>query len=271
MTGRRLLITLVWCFLLFFVTVSAGLGGGLPTKSVQALAGEELSYFMDFLVFEKLATGRLSLAATDRPNVYRVELVGRTLGIASWLTGNRVQTYTTLMELAPDGSLRTIEHTSRVQKKTFGKIKDRGKRFRYNYETRKVSMAKARDGVYRPGEDFVFPEGVQPVDMLAAFYNLRAGLYGPLAYGAEFKIPSLTRDGFSDIEVVILTVEEQAKHSHFPSDGMLLQITLDPEVFDTGGGSIYVWFNGFGTPERGIVEDVIGLGNVKGYRTEVLP
>lgn len=270
MTFRRLLISLSWCYLLSFTPVSAEMGGGLPTKSVQDLAGEDLSYFMDFLVFEKLAAGRLHLAATDRSNVYRVELVGRTLGIASWLAGNRVQTYTTLMELTPDGSLRTIEHTSRVQKKIFGKLKDRGKRYRYDYVTRKVSMAKAREGVYQQKEDFVFPEGLQPVDMLAAFYNLRAGFYGPLVPGAEFKIPTLTKDGFSDIEVAILTVKEQATLGFFPPAGLLLQITLDPEIFDTGGGSIYVWFNGAGTPERGIVEDVIGLGNVKGYRAEGL-
>jgi hypothetical protein len=40
---------------------------------------------------------------------------------------------------------------------------------------------------------------------------------------------------------------------------------IDPEIFETGSGNLYFWFNNDGVPERGIVEDVIGLGDVQGY------
>ncbi len=39
---------------------------------------------------------------------------------------------------------------------------------------------------------------------------------------------------------------------------------IDPKIFETGSGILYVWFNNEGVPERGIVEDMIGLGDVMG-------
>ena len=46
---------------------------------------------------------------------------------------------------------------------------------------------------------------------------------------------------------------------------MLIQVNVDPEIFDTNSGSLYVWFDDLGVPGRGIVEDMIGLGDVRGY------
>lgn len=242
----------------------------IAPRSIEALVGEDLAYYMDFLVFKQLAAGELRLLRTEQPHVFKAELIGRTLGIAAWLAGDRIQSYSTVMEQAPDGSLRGIEHVSRIHKRSFRGIKDRGKRHRYDYAARQVTVEKARDGVYRPGEAFAFPKGVDPVDMLSAFYNLRTGVYGPLVRGAKFSIPTFSSDGFSDIKVAVLTAEEQAHQAYFPRHGMLLRITLDPEVFDTGSGNIFVWLNAAGVPESGIVEDVIGLGDVKGYQAEVV-
>jgi hypothetical protein len=39
---------------------------------------------------------------------------------------------------------------------------------------------------------------------------------------------------------------------------------MDKEVFDTGGGMVFVWFDKYDRPARGIVENVIGLGHVRG-------
>ena len=104
--------------------------------------------------------------------------------------------------------------------------------------------------------------------MLTAFYNLRAGVYGPLARGAQFLIPTYSGKGFSNITVKVLTVVQQDKQDFFPSHGLLLSVTLDPEVFDTDSGNLYFWFDDTGVPERGIVEDIIGMGDVRGSLVE---
>jgi hypothetical protein len=237
-------------------------------QEIQQMVGENYLYAIDFLFFKRLAEGELRLSETDRPNIYRAELIGRTLGIASWLSGDRTQTYTSVMELTPEGSLRSIEHTARIVKRKWGKWRDRGRHHRYDYTQGIVFEEKSKEGVVSSRKERKIPDGQQPVDMLAAFYNLRAGVYGPLISGSQFLIPTYSGKGFSTIAVTVLTVEQQAKQEFFPSHGLLLSATLDPEVFDTDSGNLFFWFDAAGIPERGIVEDLIGMGDVRGSLVE---
>lgn len=237
-------------------------------RDVAQMVGEHYLYSIDFLFFKRLAEGELRLTETDRAGIYRAELIGRTLGVASWLSGDRTQTYTSLMQLTPDGSLRSIEHTGRIVKRKWGKWRDRSRKHRYDYAQGIVFEEKSKEGVISSRKERKIPEGQRPVDMLAAFYNLRAGVYGPLLAGSRFQIPTYSGKGFANITVTVLTVEEQMKKKYFPSHGLLLFAELDPEVFDTDSGKLYVWLDEAGVPERGIVEDVIGLGDVRGSLIE---
>jgi hypothetical protein len=237
-------------------------------REISQMVGENYLYSIDFLFFTRLAEGELRLSETDQPDVYRAELIGRTLGVASWLSGDRTQTYTSKMELAPDGSLRSIEHTSRIVKRKWGKWRDRVRLQRYDYDQGIVFEEKSKEGAVSSRKEHKIPADQQPVDMLTAFYNLRAGIYGPLVRGAQFLIPTCSGKGFSDITVTALTVGQQAKQEYFPSYGLLLLVTLDPEVFDSDSGNLYFWLNDAGVPERGIVEDIIGTGDVRGSLVE---
>ena len=232
------------------------------------LVGENHHYSIDFLFFRRLAEGELRFTATGQPNIYKAELIGRTLGIASWLAGDRTQTYTSFMALTPDGSMRSIEHLSTIDKHRWGKWQNRVKRHRYDYDQGKVFEEKRKDGVLLWAKEHAIPEGEPPVDMLTAFYNLRTGVYGPLVRGARFQIPTYSGGDFIGIEVDVLTVEQQAKQGDFPAHGLLVMARIDPEIFESDSGNLYFWLNNEGIPERGIVEDVIGLGDVRGYITK---
>lgn len=241
------------------------------SASLQQLAGEDRLYALDFLFFTRLAEGHLRLDETETPGVFRAELVGRTLGVASWLTGERTQTYTSLMKLVPGGALRSIEHMSRIVKKRWGKWQHREHHYRYDYTRGMVFDRRVKDGSVRPEDSHDMPEGQQPVDMLTAFYNLRIGAYGMLTHGSRLLIPTYSGGKFTDIEVEVLAAAQQSQHSYFPAHGLLMQVRIDPEVFDTRSGSLYLWFDDAGVPARGIVEDLIGLGDVRGYlATEAL-
>ena len=263
-------VLLPFLFLLLFFSVPGHVGAqetGIA-KPIQELVGEDSLYAIDFLFFTKLAEGELRLSETDLPNVYRAELVGRTLGVASWLTGDRTQTYISLMELTPDGSLRSIEHLAKITKHKWGKWQNRVRYYRYDYGQGKVFDQKFKGGVFRPEKEYDIPEGQQPVDMLTAFYNLRAGTYGPLVRGAKFSISTYAKGEFPKLEINVLTLEQQAEHGYLPSHGLLVEVIVDPEVFETGSGKLYVWFNDAGIPERGIIEDLIGFGDIRGYLNE---
>ncbi len=268
MMSRIILFTLSVSLLLFTSPGYVDAQEAGMSKPIQQMVSEKYLYYMDFLFFEKLAEGELSFSETDQANIYRAELVGRTLGIASWLAGNRTQTYTSLMELTADGSFRSVEHAANVVKCRWGKWRNKSRLHRYDYKQSEVLEEKFNDGVRTLKQKHDIPDGQQPVDMLTAFYNLRAGVYGPLERGSRLLIPTYSGRGFVDIEVNVLTVEQQDKLGAFPSHGLLVSAVIDPEIFETDSGGLYFWFDDEGVPARGIVEDVIGLGDVRGYIAE---
>lgn len=263
MLRRSRLIGLIALLLVFQAGPLAAQEGDFPT-SIQKLVGEDLRYAIDFLVFHRVAQGELRLSESAQPGVYLAELAGRPLGVVSWLSGERIQTYSSLMKLSMDGSLRTVEYVAKVVKRRWGKQQNREHRYRYDYEHGKIFDEKGGGGA-RSLTEHDIPDGQQPVDMLAAFYNLRIGVYGALVRGARLLIPTYSAGKFTEIDVQVMTHEQQARQKYFPSYGILLKVRIDPEIFDTGSGNLYVWFDDAGVPGRGIVEDLIGLGDVQGY------
>jgi hypothetical protein len=258
----------LFCSVVLLLAVLAGplaaREGGLPTP-LRQLIGEDFLYSIDFLVFHRVAQGELRFSATDQPGVFSAELVGRTLGIASWLFGERTQTYTSLMTLAPDGSLLTVEHVAGIVKQRWGRRLSRVRRYRYDYRHGRIFDEKINEGTLRLLAEHDIPEGQRPVDMLTAFYNLRIGAYGHLERGSRFSIPTYSGGEFAGIEVRVLNREQQARHTMFPAHGVLVQVRIDPEIFETGSGNLFVWFDDAGVPGCGIIEDLVGFGDIRGH------
>ncbi|TLM62988.1 MAG: DUF3108 domain-containing protein [Deltaproteobacteria bacterium] len=264
---RAILMLFIACPLLAGV-VGAALplpGTVLAPRPPAAMAGEEQCFTLDFLVFKDLAEGRLRLTAEPVPGRYRAELVARTLGVASWLTGDRIQRYVAVMEEDGPGRLRSVNYESAIEKRSHGELKDRRKRYRFDYRAGKVYQEKGENGSFSPGPVFELPSaGGRPVDILTGFYNLRAGAYGPLTPGALIRIPTFTTRGMTEIEVEVLAAAARAAQPFFPATGTLLRVRVDPEIFETGDSELYAWFDESGRPAAGLVENVIGLGHVYG-------
>jgi len=230
--------------------------------------GEYLVYDISFLWFERLAEGRLSLVVGERPGTYRAVLEAKTLGIAAWLTGNRVQRYVSQMEMGSDGRLRSLSFESHIIKGEGSRYSDTTRRYTFDHDKNQVRYQRARKGKFYKDELLPMSGQAAPNDVLTAFYNFRAGFLGPVQPGRRYAIPTFSRKGSEDILVEILTPGERPDDPFFPSGGLLGRVTLDEEVLDTGGGAVYVWFDDLGRPQRGIVENVIGLGDVRGMLHE---
>jgi hypothetical protein len=234
------------------------------TEPFRAMIGEELVYDIGFLWFDHLAKGTLSLAKTEKPGNYRIVLEARTSGVVKWLTRHRVQRYESIAELGPGGRLRSLVHESHVIKGTGEGRKDRFKRYVFDHENRQVLYTRAYEGKFFEEESCPMDSTDPPNDILAAFYNLRAGAFGSLKAGGRYRIPTFNRKGTAVIDVEVLTDEERRGVHDFPEGGLVARAVLDEEILDTTGGGIYVWFDEEGRPARGIVENVIGAGNVRG-------
>ena len=260
---RRQLIILGCALLLAAMAPRPALADALRALTVQELVAEsEMVYDIAFLWFDNLADGRASFDIGERPGTYRATLEAKTLGVAAWLTQDRIQRYTSLMTLGSDGRLRSISHESLIIKGAKNKRREKSKRYIFDDQKREVRFQVTADGSVGPEQ--VFPMGEEtPNDILTAFYNFRLGAFGPLRPGARYTIPTFNRKGKGTIVVETLP-DGPRTNPFFPSSGLLCRAIVDPEIFDTGGGAIFFWFDRGVHPPRGIVEQMIGLGDVKG-------
>jgi hypothetical protein len=225
---------------------------------------ESLAYDISFLWFDRLAEGHLTFTTGDRPGTYRAVLEARTKGVAARLSGNRAQRYVSDMETGPDGKLRALSHESQILRgRGENRREARTRRYIFDHNRGEVLHQRIRDGRITVEEIVPFDQTDPPADMLTALYNFRAGIYGHPGPGEPVVIPAFSHRGDSDIVVELLTKKERERLP-FPSQGKVCRVTLDPEVFDTGGGSVYVWFNEEGKPASGLVENVKGMGDVRG-------
>jgi len=258
---------LTWTLFVFLIAVfpaSASSRTEAQSPSAEFLAGEELLYDISFLWFDRLATGFLKVEPAGEPDTWRVELSARTLGIAAWLTRDREQSYVSIMRRERDGRMRALEHSSSLFKGTGKSREGRVKRYRFDYANGKVDILVERPGKETKLSMLDIDGGDLPNDILTAYMNLRLGALGPLTPGRVIKVPTLTRKGRKEMVIEILSEEDQPKQGFFPKGGVLCKVTVDQEVFRTGGGYIYTWFDPGGKPRRGVVENVLGMGDVRG-------
>jgi hypothetical protein len=233
-----------------------------PTP-VAKMAGESLKYDIAFLWFSHLAEAELSLTAEKRPGIYKAVLEARTRGVASWLTRHRVQRYVSIMKAGPDGKMRSLIHESHIIKGWDKEREDRLKKFIFDYRHHLVREQVVRNGNVEREKDYPMTKD-EPNDLLTAFYNFRAGFFGKVVPGGHYVIPSYGHKGKSDIIVDVLRPGHWPHRSFFPSRGLLARVHADKEEFGTGDGAIYVWFNKSVRPGRVVVENVIGMGDVRG-------
>lgn len=235
-----------------------------PPDPLEKMVGESLTFNVAFLWMDHLADARLTFDRGKRPGTFRAELEASTRGFAAFVSHNRVQTYMSLMELEPDGRLRSLVHEAHTYKGKGKHRRDSFTRLTFDYGKHQVHYQKFNDGVLT-GNHLYPMKGDKPLnDALTAFYAFRAGQWGALAPGRRYVIPTFNRKGKAQIVVQTLSSGQSPAPNFFPSTGLLCRVILDPEVFDTGGGAVYVWFNKDGRPARGIVEDVLGMGDVRG-------
>ncbi|MEZ4598999.1 MAG: DUF3108 domain-containing protein [Syntrophotaleaceae bacterium] len=223
---------------------------------------ENLSYDISFLWFDRLAEANLSFTAGPKPGLWQSELEAKTLGVAAWLTRDRIQRYGSVMDFDPQGRLRSLRYDADIIKTKEGRRHSRLKSYLFDHQKGRILQQVTRNGKTKPPESMTMPKEI-PNDILTAFYNFRRGVYGELKAGGHYRIPTLGKGERSDIFVDIYEDDQRPAGRGFPKGGLLAKVRLDPEVFDTGQGVLYIWFDNQRRPALVLVEDVVGLGNVR--------
>jgi hypothetical protein len=222
----------------------------------------ELAYDISFVWFERLAEARLRFLPAAQPDTFRAVLEAHTLGVAAWLTKDREQRYESIMTRDAAGQFHSQSYSSAIYKGRGSERSGRTKTYRYDFAQKLVHISVDRGGVVTTGEPLEMAAGPEPSDMLTTFINFMVGNFGELRPGETLVVPTYTPKGFSNIEVTVLFPEQHLEG--FPRNGTMCRVRVDQEVFDTGGGYVYAWFDDEMLPVIGMVEKVLGMGNVRG-------
>ncbi|PLY01379.1 MAG: hypothetical protein C0624_10600 [Desulfuromonas sp.] len=241
----------------------------LPVAEVNFLPldRERLEYEVGFLWFDRLAAGRFELERFDKPGHYRATLEVRTLGMAALFTRNRRERYESHFVRGRDGYFHSRSFITRRYKGKGESLTDRGKALFFDTEKNEVLYQRSENGRLTSEKRLPLPPQHEVFDFLCAYWNLRLGMYGPLVPGTHMEIPSYAFKGGSEIKVEVLTADEQKELDSFPEGGVLCRLYLDEEIFQTGGGKLFVWLNDERQIGSAIAVDVLGLGDVRGSMT----
>ena len=257
-----------WLFFNCPSPIGAAESSPLPdnTATLQLLTGLDRHYDLSFLWFDRLAVGKLSFARdSSAPNRYRAILDSKTLGVAAWLTSDRVQYYETLMEVTPQGWLMPLEHKTMIHKKKGSVATEQAKLYVFDAASHTITLTRSKKGksgvkklIKVPGERF-------PVDFLTAGFNYILGANGPIRTGERKEIVTFTDKGERKIVIEVLRAADWPTTPFFSAgSGTLLKISLPTEILDTEGGAVYALLDKKLLPQRVIVENVLGLGEVRG-------
>lgn len=231
--------------------------------SMEELVDTDLHYKVAFLWLSHIANGSFSLEKGVEPDTFRAKLRAKTRGVASWLTSHRIQSYETLMLKQEQGRLITLTHDSTIEKGSGKKKKVRTKHYLFDPVHSSITVSKIADGSLWWKKDLPFADKM-PVDILTAYFNLVTGVYGRIEPGMNYSIPAFGGKGVGQIGIEILTDAQRPDSTFFPQDGTLCRFTVDKEIFDTRDGIILVWYDHAGRPARGLIKDMIGLGDIRG-------
>ena len=260
---------LLFLLLLFFPNHSYSSETGVLDHSIKSLVGEHLSYGISFLWFNHLAEGTISLTQGEQSGTYLVVMQAETLGAAAFFTRHRIEKYQTLMKIGEKGLLLPLWHSSHTIRGEGKSQKEKVTKTTFDYASDRVRFQKMKNGKVYDDQWYEMDKDRPLFDILSALYNLRLGFYGQP--GREtIHIPTFHRKGTQDIVVEPLDKLKHEDKNYFSENLIQCRVLVDPSVFGTKGRDILVSFDADMQPEKGIIKDVIGLGDVRGkLRTAV--
>jgi hypothetical protein len=235
----------------------------VAAHDIERLVGERLEYSISFLWFDHLAEGEVTLEQGPREQTWLIVMQARALGVAAVVSGDRIERYETLVEVAPDGLLRPIWYKKHALRGAGDTLKDRTLRYDFDYVAGQVRYRRLKNGKVTKDEYLAMNDRMKMYDILSALYNLRLGYYGAVGQQAVH-IPTFHHKGEQDIIIAPVGEQDMKDLKFLAASSFLCQVQVDPSIFGTNGRDLLVGFDGDMRPKYGIIKNVIGLGDVRG-------
>jgi hypothetical protein len=239
---------------------------GPPVPEVAPVAtrfcGERLAYEVSVLFFRRAAVSQLSLEPAAEAGRYLARLSVETKGFARLLERRR-HVYTSL--LAPcDGGRRwcpgrfvsDLTGADRREVTTVDVDPVRGL----------ITRTTERGGAITEIDRAPVQPGAHYDDLLSAFYNLRAGVYGPVERGRRYEIATVPMDGTTHLTARVLAGkdEAQARRKYRMGDEGFVVAVGARKGTSREEGELVVWFSADLVPLGATVRNYAGFGSMQG-------
>lgn len=233
-----------------------------------AFVNEELVYDIGFWFFDDVAVGRLDLRKGEG-NDYVATLKANTTGqVVNWVLRHRKDTYVAHFKMAGDGK--------RFITKSFEKTVNIGGKVRrtktvFDFGKNVMTWKSWQDGREDKSGETPLPRGIYCDDPLAAFYNFRFGVYGPIEEGREYRIYSFPKqERVPEIYLKVLKKDDMLKRGNNAySADYLADVKLDKDLFGSKAGDVEIYFTRDMTPVEAVAREILFFGDVRGRLTQI--
>jgi len=249
----------------------------LPDKGSSTIGAryvnEELVYQVGVLFFDDAAIGMVSLKKGEDGD-YVATLTAHTVGVVDKIY-HRQDTYIAHLKEV-DGGRRFVTMTFEKIIDVNGKVR---KGITYMDYVKNEMTWKSWGGGKDDRNGFVkLKDGMRYDDPLAAFYNFRYGVYGPIKQLQTYKIPTFPKEDHTP--EIILKVASRAEfdkkanglkefNPQKPYADYLAEVKLDKELFGAGSGRIDIFFTEGLVPVEAVAKDIVFFGDVRGKLREI--
>jgi hypothetical protein len=220
--------------------------------------GEELTYDMGFWIFRKIAIGRFTITR-EEDGTYKAVLSARTRGRFFRSTKSTFTAY--IKESADKKRFITSRFEKHSEKR--GTVKKILKEI--DHENGILKITKWKNGKFRSAQEIEIPEGAIYDDPLAAFYNLRFGVYGALEKDGKYLITTFPEKG-KEVKIKAHTANKKALKKGIRkrknNATLLINARLDKELFDSSSGEVELFFDEKIIPVDVVAKDVLLFGDI---------
>jgi hypothetical protein len=241
-----------------------------PSSIAQRFLGERLHYYLGVFWFTQAADCIISFQEDEACGHYVASMWAKTRGFIGWLTSYRENRYVSYMEEVDGGRrLRPMRFEKTI---IIGKKVNQSFHW-FDYQQGRIDYAILRNHQLISQNCDDLPPGVIYEDILSAFYNFRAGVFGKIRKGQSYLIPAIPKQGIDKYTAEVLDGSQERKqrrkYNWEGDSGFVLKIKVDKEIFGTRDGLVWAWMSKNIVPLVAVAEDAIGLGDITGRLNRV--
>jgi len=234
------------------------------------------TYKVSFGIFGQIGIAKTSLHVED--NRYKINIVAKSTGLASFISGNRTEFYESSGKvtggiLLPDIYKKIVQKKVTINDALNGGSKRVLKKYtliyKFNHKDKKIIATKIKTKGKNRSEHSEVLKFYAKNDILSLFFNFKK-LFPNLTIKEKDTLHAAGADKKSgDIKLFPLTKKEFSGLISGKLDNLkLMKVVLSDKIFASKKGELYLALNGNGICEKAVLKDVIFFGDIRGKLIE---